>query len=87
MSEKLPYELPVSDLKVGDVVKWFDGAFGTAIVKQVTNEYVKLFRPYSTTSGFSYSNNQTICYTGFEEGTYLRDSKEKFLVYQRGEIK
>jgi hypothetical protein len=84
---KLPVELPVGELQVGDVVKWFDGAFGTAIVKQVTDKEVKLFRPYGTTAGFAYSNNQTICYTGTEEGTYLRDSKECFLVYQRGDVK
>lgn len=87
MSEKLPVVLSVSELRVGDVLKWYDGAFGTAVVKQVTNEYVKLFRPYGTTAGFAYGDNQTVCYTGVEEGTYLRDSKERFLVYQRGEHK
>ena len=84
---KLPCHLPVCDLRVGDVVKWFDGPFGTAIVEQVTADEVKLFRPYGTTSGFTYSGNKTICYHGSESGTYSSSSKEQFLVYQRGEMK
>ena len=84
---KLPCLLPVGDLCVGDVVKWFDGPFGTAIVEQVTDKEVKLFRPYGTTSGFAYSGNKTICYHGSESGTYALSSKEQFLVYQRGEMK
>lgn len=84
---KLPVELPVSELKVGDVVQWYDGPWGTAIVEQIHDGKMHLFRPYGTTHGFVYSNNQTICLTGAERGTYLLDSKEKFLVYQRSEAK
>lgn len=87
MSEKLPRELPVRELQLGDVVKWYDGPFGTAVVTQVTSEFVKLFRPYATTAGFAYGDNQAIPYTGSECGTYLLDSKDRFLVYQRSEHK
>ncbi len=55
------------DLKVGDVIEAFPGAFGTAVVSHVGETQARLFRPYATTAGFIHSDNRTICYTGIEE--------------------
>lgn len=57
---------PITDLKTGDVVQLFEGAFGTAIVQQATDTEIVFWRPYGTTSGFTMSNNRTICYIGTE---------------------
>jgi hypothetical protein len=76
-------KLSVAQLQVGDCIKQLDGPFGTAIVAQATDKEVKLFRPYGTTAGFTYSDNRTICYTGTEETIFLRDSKQEFEVYYR----
>lgn len=76
-------EFAVRDLRVGDVVKQFEGPFGTAIVRKVTADSVTFFRPYGTTAGFVYGGGQTICYHGMEETTFALDSKAVFHVYQR----
>jgi hypothetical protein len=76
-------KLRVSELQAGDCLKQLDGPFGTAIVSQATDKEVKLFRPYGTTAGFTYSDNRTICYTGIEETVFARDSKQEFEMYYR----
>lgn len=81
----MPETRTVAELKLGDVVQWFDGPFGTAIVVQATDKEIKLFRPYGTTAAFEYGDHMTIPYTGHETGTYFRDSKQTFLVYHREE--
>jgi hypothetical protein len=76
-------KLRVSELQAGDCLKQLDGPFGTAIVSQATDKEVKLFRPYGTTAGFTYSDNRTICYTGIEETVFALDSKQEFEMYYR----
>jgi hypothetical protein len=79
-------EFIVADLRLGDVVKQFEGPFGTAIVEKITADAVTLFRPYGTTCGFTYAHaprGLTICYHGREETTFLLTDKAHFLVYQR----
>lgn len=80
-------EFAVRDLRVGDVLKQFEGPFGTAIVEKITAEAVHLFRPYGATAGFTYGDfaprGQTICYHGREETVFLLTDKAQFLVYQR----
>lgn len=74
--------LKTNELKLGDVVKAFDGPFGTAIVKQIENGLVYFFRPYAVTADFNYTGG-VICYTGTEEfGRSLTD-KQDWVVYQR----
>ena len=77
----------VSELHVGDVLKQFDGPFGTAIVEKITADAVHLFRPYGSTAGFVYGDfeprGQTICLTGREETVFLPSSTATFYVYQR----
>lgn len=83
-------EFIVADLRLGDVIKQFEGPFGTAIVNKIepgSPGTVTMFRPYGTTADFTYGGfdpyGRTICYHGMEETTFLMDSKAKFLVYQR----
>lgn len=88
MSARYPNkEFPVAELRVGDVLKQFEGPFGTAIVEQANNERVVLFRPYGATPDFTYGgqpgDERIITYTGREETTFLRSDKAQFLVYQR----
>lgn len=76
-------KMKIADLRVGDVIKQFDGPFGTAIVEHATDTEVKLFRPYGTTAGFVYSDNRTITYTGIEYTTFPRGSATEFEIYRR----
>lgn len=66
----------VSQLKLGDKVKWFDGPFGTAIVSRIGDNatVVELFRPYAVLSACSSP------LMGFETGVYFYDSKATFEV-------
>jgi hypothetical protein len=45
--------IKVRDLRVGDLLKQFDGPFGTAMVKQVTEDSVVLHRPTVLTAASS----------------------------------
>ena len=62
-----PVKTKVSDLKLGDKVKLFDGAYGTATVYQITEDYVMVWRPFVKTEDFSYSGNRVIPYVGIED--------------------
>lgn len=56
-----------ADLKLGDVVQTFDGAFNTAVVVKIEpGEHVMLFWPFATTSGFE-TTGGVIPYIGFEQ--------------------
>lgn len=80
-------EFRVADLRVGDVVKQFEGPFGTAIVEKITADSLTFFRPYGATAEFTYADHaprgQTICYHGREETTFLLTDKAFFHVYRR----
>lgn len=81
-------EFPVAELQVGDVIKQFEGPFGTAIVEKASAESVTFFRPYGATPDFTYGGDgseRIITYTGREETVFLRTDKAQFLVYQRKE--
>lgn len=79
--EKIAYK----DLKLGDVVR-LNGiaAWDTAIVKQIKDGEVHLFRPYGTTAGFEYTGG-VICYTGIEEFS-LPASEHTVTLVQRGSV-
>jgi hypothetical protein len=79
-------EFVVRDLEIGDVIKQFEGPFGTAIVCQKTETEVTFFRPYGATAGFVYTGG-VITYHGQEKTTFLIDSPQKFHVYQRGGLR
>lgn len=59
--------------------------FTTAIVKQVTDTQVTLFRPYGATADFEYTGG-VICYVGIEEYQIPRDGT-LWHVYSRKELK
>jgi hypothetical protein len=78
--------LPLAELRLGDVVELFDGAYGTATVKQITDEFVLFFRPYAATADFS-TTSGVICYTGIEECKYFLYSTARFKIYSRTDLR
>jgi hypothetical protein len=74
-------KVKVSDLKLGDVIAAFDGPFSTAIVINVDETSVKLFRPYGTTADFTTSAG-LIPYTGAEHYSLFRDSSAEYEVFE-----
>jgi hypothetical protein len=73
--------LKANELKTGDIVQIFDDAFGTAIVKNVTDDSVFLYRPYGTNFDTIYSNG-LICTMGLEEYSIFRNANE-YKVWRR----
>lgn len=60
-------QVMAKDLKLADTVQlWQERDWGTAIVKQIKDGFITLFRPYGTTSDFSHTGGVT-CYVGIEE--------------------
>lgn len=78
-------KIPTKDLRLGDVVRAFDGPFGTAIVKQIEDGVAHLFRPYGTTGDFSYTGG-VICYTGIETFPLVLTDNVEIEVYERKEL-
>ena len=59
-------KVKIIDLKLGDKIQTFEGAYSTATVIRITYDRITLFRPYVHTSNVEYSNG-LIPYIGFEE--------------------
>lgn len=86
---KLPITLPLHELQLGDIVELFDGPFGTAVVRQITDDEVIIARPFGVTGDFSYTGGVPYS-VGTEECKYLRSSTPghyKFKVWQRKELR
>ena len=66
--------IKVSELVLGDVVKLFDSPFGWGTVVEVTDEVVKVFRPYVHINDFTYTGG-VLHYVGHEYSTYHVDSR------------
>ncbi len=64
----------------------FEGAFGYAVVTQIKDGNVHLFRPYATTSDFS-TTAGVIPYVGFEPVVISIDSGTSYTVDYRRDIK
>lgn len=64
----IPKMITPGEMQLGDTVRYspFGTAWNVAIVKQIRDGEVKLFRPYGTTADFSYTGG-VICYVGIEE--------------------
>ena len=77
-------KLKVAELKLRDVVALrVDGApFNSSVVTQITEDVVKLFRPYATTSDFSYTGG-VIPYVGIEQWEIWKDSQTEFELLER----
>lgn len=85
-------KLPISELRLGDTVKLYDGAWCFGIVIECQGGKVQIFRPYGTCADFSYGGPgpegcKVIPYTGFELCTFLSDSKSLFEVIERKKLK
>ena len=63
-----------------------DDAWRTAVVKQIKDGYVTLFRPYVHTEDFSYTGG-VICYIGFEEFTISQNNSMEYTLLDRKELK
>lgn len=79
-------EISATALKVADVVRVFEGEWGTAIVKNIAGGLVHLYRPYGHAENWSYSGG-VICYMGVEEFTRPCTDSEKFFLYRREELR
>lgn len=70
------------DLRLGDTVILFDGAFGSAVVNQIAGGLVSFFRPYATTSDFACTGG-VIPYIGVETFSRMSDSDDLYVVAHR----
>lgn len=78
-------KLKASELKLADTVQLWDGPFACAVVTQVLDDEVKLFRPYGTTADFSYYRG-VIPYIGMEDCSLPRNDR-MVTVWSRKELK
>ncbi len=79
--------LKASELKLADEVQLFDGAYGTATVKNITeNGEITFFRTYVASADFSYTGG-VICTIGIEEVVYHRSDTKMFKVWNRKDLK
>jgi hypothetical protein len=74
------------DLRLGDTVILFDGAYGSAAVTQIAGGLVSFFRPYATTSDFACTGG-VIPYVGIEQFSRMSDSDELYRVEYRREVR
>lgn len=72
-------QIPRNELKLGDVIRCFDGAYGTGTVTMVTGTEVIVTRPYLHVGDVEYTGG-LLTYTGLETIRYPRDAK----VYRDG---
>ncbi len=75
-------------MQLGDTVRYqpFGSAWNVAIVKQITDKDVTLFRPYGTTADFSYTGG-VICYVGMEQYTVPLCSSAEYELLGRRDLK
>lgn len=79
-------KIKAKDLKLADTIIIGTGiTWSNAIVKQVTDKDIVLFRPYGTTVDFSYTGG-VICYIGVEEYTIPQNDCE-YEVLERKDLK
>lgn len=86
IASHLPALVPASELRLADVVEVFAGPYGTATVRQIKDDQVYFFRPYTRSDDFAYTGG-VICYTGIEEFSVSVDTPTPFKLYHRKELK
>lgn len=75
------------EIQLGDVVSLFpDDPFSTAIVRQIKDGFIHLFRPYVTIADFSYTGG-VIPYIGIEDYTISVDQDIAITLYERRTLK
>lgn len=73
-------QVMAKDLKLADTVQLGqERGWGTALVKQIKDGWITLFRPYGVTSDYSHSGGVS-CYIGVEEFKVLADDLTVFTV-------
>lgn len=75
--------VPMKNLKLGDRVELFEGAYGTATVIQIEDDKVTFYRPYIHTSDFSYTGG-VIPYIGTETCIFLMTPDKTFNLLESG---
>jgi hypothetical protein len=79
-------KVKIKDLKLADVVRLGDYQFADAVVKQIKETQVILFRPYATTADFSYTGG-VIPLIGIEEVILLQPDNREVEVLSRKDLK
>jgi hypothetical protein len=81
-------KMKARDLQLADEVKSELGTEGwdTAIVSQIRDGNIHLFRPYGTHADFSYTGG-VICYIGVANYTIAQDSDVEYYVYKRTSLR
>ena len=84
--DKLPRKVKLAELQPGDIVQLNDtGPFLCGVVEQVSaNGNVSIFRPFATSSDFSFSDGKVIPYIGIETIEYFEyDKSTTMTLWQR----
>lgn len=79
-------KMKADKLKLADVVELGFSPFGSAVVKQIRDDKVTLFRPYALTQDFSYTGG-VICSVGIEEIVFELTSDREFEVVTRTNLR
>ena len=79
-------EMTTDQLRLGDVVQCFEGAWGTAIVQKVEEKQVTYYRPYGHSEDWSYTGG-IICYSGLEVFSEPRNAFRTVKVYRREDVR
>jgi hypothetical protein len=83
---RLPLRVTARGLRLADTVDLGFAPWGSAIVQQIKDGTVTMFRPYGTTADFSCTSG-VICYTGIENCEVSLESSREYLVVERKELK
>jgi hypothetical protein len=70
------------ELKEGDIVRLFNGAFGDAIVEQIKDGSIHFARPYIARPDFTYTGG-VIVLTGVEHFTAPVESAKTYILLER----
>ena len=83
-------KVKIKDLRLGDRISLFDGAYGSATVCNVKADIVEVIRPYIHTADFTYTGG-VITYIGQElVKLWIGDTREVVMLSSqasRGELK
>lgn len=84
-----PTIITAKEMQLADTIslsKLIDTSWRTAVVKQIKDGYITLFRPYVHTEDFSYTGG-VICYLGTEEFTVSQDNSMEYTLLDRKELR
>lgn len=79
-------EMTARELQLADTIDLGFQPWGSAVVTQIKDGCVTLWRPYGHTADFSYTGG-VVAYVGLEVITVEQDSDRTYKVVQRKELK